>query len=485
MEIELRLPKADFIPKEEITVRASLRNNGPAPLTVAHPFDNRNWQPVFQVKGPSYPHSFAFTLRTMATEDKRLEPQGLAPVMVTIKPGETISSELPFHTYLNLSQPGEYEVVARYLWGQTEAKSDPLRFRIQPASVVAAALAADIGAAAGAPYRALVLQNGGGAKRLYEEFFVEERPDLGEVQTDSLVPQGEVGAAAARVFSPWSNFNRNELPFNWQVWTDSGRLFAKALIAPEPSIYDLGEATVLRPPLMGPGGHLEVFALADGGRELRWVHFPSPDMRGGAGPPRMEWALPVTPAAQTGRCTLAPRAAGGGWHVILASQAGDSVTLQYINASMVPGDGGPLTIQIQQAHLVPGSEPAIQAIDTGDIEIAVLVQRDRTLRDLAIARFKIDGTLRKAGEVQVTEVGQLPGAVRAGAAVFSVDPKRARQLSWLVLMRDGRVLSSSTPTKPYALDSRVVLPLELLPVSAYTYLLTIARDGLPALIPVR
>jgi hypothetical protein len=466
-----------------MTVKAWLHNNGSAAVTVPNPFDNRNWQPVFQVKGPSYPRGFAFTLRTIATDDKRLEPTGLQPAMVTIQAGQTISSDLPFHSYLKLSEPGEYEITARYHWGGGDATAPSARFRIRPLSIVAASLAADIGGGGGTPFSALVLQDGGGSKTLYEEFFVEDRPDLGEIFTDSLLPQREIGPAAARVYSPWANFDRSGVPYNWQVWTEGGRLFAEAVLAAEPQSYDIGDAAVLRPPLMGTKGDLEVFALANGGSELQWIHFSAPDMHGvESRPPLLEWRAPLTPAAQSGRCTLAPPNSGGSWHVVLAAQSGSSVSLHYVNSAMASGKGAPVTLEIPQAHLLPANEPAVQAIDASDVEVAVLVQRDR---DLAIARVKIDATALIAGEVRVTTLGQAPGTVRAAATVFSLDPRRARQLSWMVLMRDGRALTSSSPKKPYALERPVMVPLELLPVSAYTYLLTIARDGLPELMPMR
>jgi hypothetical protein len=166
----------------------------------------------------------------------------------------------------------------------------------------------------------------------------------------------------------------------------------------------------------------------------------------------------------------------------LVSQSASSVWLHYFNEAIASGKGTPFTLEIPQAHLLPASEPAVQAIDARDVEVAVLVRRDR---DLAIARVNIDATALTAGEVRVDTVGQAFGTVRAAATVFSLDPSRARQLSWIVLMRDGRALTSSSPKKPYALNSPVMVPLELLPVSAYTYLLTIARDGLPELLPMR
>ncbi len=129
---------------------------------------------------------------------------------------------------------------------------------------------------------------------------------------------------------------------------------------------------------------------------------------------------------------------------------------------------------IPEASPLPSTDPAIRVDRDGIAHVAVLFRREPRRLGLAEVVYPPDGS--PAGDLSLRELGTLPAEpVRAGAVAFSVVPEtegRPVRREWLLLLEDGAVIRgrSAAPTR---LQAPPALPLELLPLSQATYVLTV------------
>ncbi len=477
MEIKLELPRARFLPQESMALRVTLRNAGSVPLDLPDPGDNRNAQPQYVLSGPSFPKGHAFSFRSSLKAEHGAALPPAAPALKTLAPGQSMEATLPLESLVEIDKPGRYTLAASLSSGGTRAEATPLAFDIDPAELRSLALNIDDGFQKSLPIRVSCLARlPGGAGRLYQAILHEDRPDLGEVDLMTLVPLADLPAAAGEVLGVWTRHDRMDSLLNRFVWRAEGQLGVEGL-AGTPGQQLAGAALpprLLAPALMADNGELDLFGLDAEGRQLQLLRFPA---RGDA----RSWpARAVGGQVLAGRAAIGPRA-GGNRRVaaLLVDEGGEQLSLQLVEAA-ADGPGRQRGVKLGKAFAMPDTGLAVSVEADGSVRVAVPLADDAARRKLALADAVFPPGDAPA-TVQRSAGPQLPLAARSAVAAHAVTAGTRRR-DWLVLLQDGRVLfSGSNKNRPRPLNGVPVLPLQLLPMSRHSYLLSLGERHLPQL----
>lgn len=471
MQIQIELTQDRFVAKESMVATIRIRNDGAAPMDVPDPASNVNWQPVYTVRGPGFPDGYSFHFRGTALGDKRSAPVGVEPKTVRLDPGKTRSVRLPMEQLVTLTKPGEYSLSAKLDWNGVVAESKPVSFHIeQPVFRSFQVVAAD-GLQPSFPIRVYCLVGERPNPQLYMAAFNESRPDLGEIKLNSLSRIAGATPQADTVFGAWTNYDGMGTPEPGAGW-QAGAVLGLGVFGSRnsPSVTLPAVPRLVRPALGNVSGDLDVFALGGHGTELSLVHFPAE-----GGPPAIAWSQPVPAPAVAARASIAPESHGGKWFVVLVTGGKSGAGLTLVSA----GTGGTpafRTLLLSGLHPLEASEPAIYVGPDGTVHTSTLLATGPEARSLKV----VDVAWRLSGD-PVVEIGkpiELPADFRGAMAAYSVAGGRRRE--WAVLLGNGQIMSSRAPGVERTTTGRPVVPLELLPMSAITYLLTL-DEGLPRL----
>ncbi|EPX62323.1 hypothetical protein D187_008510 [Cystobacter fuscus DSM 2262] len=480
MQLRLQLPKRQFLVTEELTLQVTLVNEGPTAVELPDPFHSNNWQPVYHLTGPTQAEQATFTFRSAVSPDKRLVPEGAAPVLTRLEAGGRLESEVPLHDWARLSKPGTYQLTASLDWQGLSARSEPIDFTLAPLSVGMAALGLEETASSTGQVWVHWIHREGDTGHLYETMFVESRPDLGEVEPHSVSDVGAVGPPTVQPLSAWTNTDRMELLGVWRAWSDGATVFALPSQTParQQLRLDAPPALIVRPALMPPTGELDMFVIPPGKNEVTLARFrPSED----AAPSGSRVGHVSLPAPiQSARAALGSPEKGNVRYVVLTTQEeGQGLSLHTLHTER----GGTLgatvtTVPIPGAWALTNSEPGLWIDKKGALSAAVLVSTDPAGRDVALAEVHIGHDGKAERPALLTPIGRLPAAARAAVVRFSVSQRRPGRQEWVILLENGEFLSSGAPDQPQRPRHPPVLPLEVAPLSQATYLLTLsASDG--------
>ncbi|MBI5384820.1 MAG: hypothetical protein HZA90_09055 [Verrucomicrobia bacterium] len=480
MEIHLTLPKASFLTSEALPLRVVMTNAGAAPVEVPDPLHEANWQPTFTLTGPGLPPpGRVMSARAAVLGDLSPSPDGVAPVLRKIEPGQNFERQLPLHAWLQLSAPGPYQIAGNLEWRGLTARSAPVSFTLEKLNPVALAVGVDEGVASKRQIPAAWLHQGGKGRRLYSAVFTEERPDLAEIGPPTATYLQETGADAADLLVPWTNYDRNESFHHWFAWREGSRLFARSLLAKEPLSLDLGRPPerLLRPALLPSSGDLNILVLSGDGRELLATRFAAPSGEGAPAPGHVLWRLPLPWPLRGARAALAPPSLPNARRAALVSQDADTLLLSLLDTSKADGPGELKTVRVREARALADSEPGLWIDAAGNSHVAVLCEKPhedprRKERSLALAsaNFAPDGTL--LAPATLTVLTPLETAVKTATAAFAVAGAQA-QLGWAALLENGQVIHLHSGGQPRRLENPPAVPLELLPRSQAFYLLTL------------
>jgi hypothetical protein len=452
LQLSLGLAKQRFVSGEYVSLRVSLRNPGAAEVRIPTPFDNRNWQPEYVVRGPGGTHTS--NPRLAALPYARPNPPRSQAVLATIAPGGALEGEIPLHRLADLQSPGEYGVSLRLRWGAVRAASPEVAFRVEAVRLRGAALIED----AQGP-RILWLQAGDPGALMEEVLFpsVEAR---GELAIHLLRTVASAHSAATAPFGAPTRPSLSEALHFWVGFREPGALVVmqpgrEALRVPVPD-----GALVAQDPFVTLEGDLDL-AMADG-RALSLVRLSVER-------PSARWRLELPEAAAAIAASERLDRKGGRRIAVLAVSRG-GLEMSVVDAA-APKRRNPA--RADDAVAIAGSRIALRIDDSGASRAAVLVLRRGALA-LFDARFDASGD--PVGPPRVADLVDLGESPVAAAATF----RPSGEIAWVALLASGALVHSLART-PGPLAGVPIAPLQLYAREASLYLLVQPAVGAPRL----
>jgi hypothetical protein len=314
--------------------------------------------------------------------------------------------------------------------------------------------------------------------RLYTALYSEPIIDMHGFKAFTISAVREVGANAADVLTPWSNYNRQADIPKWRAWRESSTLVALATVMGEPQRLELGTVphALVRPALMTRSGELDVFAIGVGGRELVLARFPRPVREGEQQPPPKIMARTPLPGGFAGaRAALASEALKSERHIVVTWDEGDTFMIGHLAVS-ASGEPGTMTVsRYRAARSLPDSEPALRVDEQGVVHVAVLCETAAYQQSskLAVIDASFPPGASASVKSNVTELGALPSGMKAAAATFVVSAGAPMRRDWVILFEGNRVMNSRSGPHVQHLPGPAVLPLQLVAITDATYLITL------------
>jgi hypothetical protein len=477
VEIRLELEQQRFIAKESMVLHIHIRNTGQAPIEVPNPENNRNTQPVYTVTGPSYPegHKFHFRGVVLGNPNPPTEPE--LGGTVRLARGQTHDAALPLEQLVRFPKPGAHTISASVEIEGRSTTSAPVPFEIEAAVIRSMEILADDGMQTSNPIRILCLVGAPPHQRLYQAVFREERPDLGEVYLAKLVYVAPAPAEATEVFGPWTNHDRLDSLLNRFGWQGGARVGVEGLGGAPGLAFRFSEKPLLvRPALMPESGDLDVMALVGGGRSLQMLRFPaSPQARAA----RVVWTRQLDVASVGSRAALGTRTAGERRAAVLVAPEQNDDSRMILVESGAEGEPSLRIVHLPGAAPLPDCEPGISFLPDGTILTSALFSEKGQAREAFVVDVHWPAGSGE-GTVAREKFKRLSAMPRSAAVTYSVAGGQPRR-DWIVLLVNGTIVFSGTPTRPRGLSETPSLPLKLLGMSRMTYLLTLDQEGLPRL----
>ena len=500
MKISLKLPKPGFAVSETISLDVTLVNDAMSAVEIPDPFHAFNWQPTYTIVGPAYPNGFTFSF--LAVKRKQVNPDttGLEPQLLTLAPGEEITSDIPLGDWIPLVTPGRYQLRAQFEWQGIHAVSDPVAFDIEPLAIVATGVGLDVGCQTIRYVPVGWLRDGQQGRALGESLYYEKRPDLGEFKRLSASEVMPVGAAASEVLVPFTDYDRRVALTYWRAWREGGTICAHLAGAAEVSRAELGPSTiVIRPALMTEAGQFDVFAFDGATNEVLLARF-APGV-----PPQVIRGPRLPGRCVAGRAALDSPAHGAQRHVVVPAVDEDGSLL--VNHVAFGADGQVVTadtIAIPQAKALTGSSPALRRIDDGRLQVALLAETELrgaaaaatedldaaqqeapSARGLALVEFAFVPAGTEAPMPRVSPKGRLSRAVWAARTSFVMAPEAGDRIDWVVALEGGDILTSVSPGFAAKPDLPLAFPLEIVSLAKGAYLLALDPSSEPEFILLR
>lgn len=475
MNLEIRFAQDRFIVGETIVLYVRLTNTGSAPAEVPDPAAPGNGQPLYTVKGPSYPEGHSFRLG-----QRRLPGVPLPQELVTIAPGETFEAEVQLDVLVKFPELGEHTISARFDDDKMPAPlaAGPIPLIVEKPDIRSARIMADDGFQKSTLQRVLALVGKPG--NLYQFMYREQRPEIGEIKASGAARAyaPPVPATADSVFPPWANFDRSQVFFFRFGW--AGPTAAAVESTPDPGTstrVDLapGEREV-QPPLLTRDGSADAFVVS--ASSIRLVRFPLLQEGEKAKPVQEVWKANLpSKGAPVATAALGPEPQSVRYAMAAGpdSKDPDTAILALFDSSSSTGE--PKIVEVPGAVFLPGYEPTLWLDAEGAPHSAALAADPKEKYRLSLIRVAwnppapaegpaITRTPAVASEDPPPVAGVVTHAIAAGA---KGTPAR---VDWVVLLEDGRLLSNSSPAMPQSMAGKPVLPLQLLSMQYAKYLLT-------------
>lgn len=481
VQINLKFANNSYVVGEDIGMTVTVINRTPGEVEIPDPFHRDNWQPTYTVTGPAHPEGHTFSFRSVALQDTEPEPEGVDAVMVKLGPGQSLEKEIPLRSWAPLSEAGEYEIVAKLKWKGLAVQSAPTRFRLEKSQVESASVGVDV-EAAGTPGEWVEwFHKEPAGQRLYAALFQRPHTDVHGYEGFGVQAIFTAGAQATDLLSPWTNYNRQSELAKWRAWREGAVLVGLATAFPTAQRLELGAVPqgIVRPALMAQTGELDIFYITAGKPELALARFPAPKWEGAQTPAKVMWKLPIPEKPVAVRCAIAPASAGSERRVLIVTQEAGAVAIHFMNAGSGASAGHWETTRIPNATAMPGAEPGLRVAADGVSHAAILLETDAAKRQFAIADLEFGRDGKLTGSAVVKPLGQLEAAPKAAAAAYVVAQGAGMRRDWVVLLENGKLVHSGSEGETRELGSAPAVPLQLLPLGAGTYLLTLDANGKP------
>ncbi len=316
-----------------------------------------------------------------------------------------------------------------------------------------------------------------GTAELWQYVYHEQRPDLGVVKLVSEQAVTRVGTGVGALLLPWTNYDRMESLWLWNVWLDGGGVCALPLRSEPVVRVALGtsQARPVRPALSVASGELDMCLILGGGKQLAMVRFtPGGDGRRASG--SVLWHTPLTAAPVSERAALGPEAAGSPRRVVLVRQDEGDVVVELLDLAGEKTPAKSTTARLPGHFSIPAAEPGIRIDAQGNTFVSLLIAANQELTEISVADLVFPAGRDKPPSQEVTPVRTLDAAPVAAAIAFQSRPDRPMRRDWVVLNSNGTLVHSQSNGSPMQPQGNPVTPLELVALSQATYVLTLPGD---------
>lgn len=448
MELELKIGKTQFILKESLRLEVIVHNRGSGAVSVPAIADSRNRALSYRLMGSSFPKELVFQY---AGPDAMTIPGG--PAMLTVESGGSVSVPISIEKYWTDWKPGAHKLRAILNWGGESIESNLLLFEILNPEVKSGQVIVDSVSSSSESMRAVFLVSAGGVNRLYQGFFREARPGLETRPESNFTEAFEVPATATSVAALWADFDRRSAMVSPRyVWLRGHSAAVQEFQSP-PVTLDLGEEKLMRPGVLTRDA--DALLVSWNGSHAMLTRVPR------KGAPSKVWDATLPFSAADGRVWLTPE---GKVTVVFAAERSNTVSMFLVQEGQVIA-----TTEIENAVLLPQSEPGLAIASDGTIRASVLVAEPEQRRRISTVEWKWKhGEPGVAPERQrVVDLAQDP---RAAAVVYTFSAGVPRR-DWVILYGSEIIVTNRSPGRSRILDGTPILPLQLLPRAQTSYLL--------------
>lgn len=474
MKLSIHLPPSPrFLSGETILFTVRLTNTGKAPADAPDPEDGGSSKIRYEVQGPPYqePAGFPRGRRAITSASMPVRSKPLAP-------GATIDYEIELERIVSFPEPGEYTITT---FMGADLKADPVKITIEHPTVRAARCLVDDGFQEAALVRVLAMLGKPG--RLYQMMFREIRPAIGEIKRSGLVPAdtNPLPAEADGVYAPWTRLHRSDLDDLRTGWSSPKALAIETSEEPGSTVsFAIPDGTQpVYPSFLLRDGN--VLGFVRNPKAIQLVRFPQ------SGSAKVEWE------AKAGACTATSATLSKEGDIAYVLTVGENLGPEFGDETDVlpvslyqAGQSEPLAVELPSALPLADSEPSVWTDAEGGLHSALLVQ------DRAAAKKEEDAE-EPPVEISFVRIrwnpppdvnDGKPVVTRTRVASLAPDAKPiasrvchkvaaagAHRVDWVILLANNRLMSSTTPTQTQPVPAKLVMPLQLIPMSVATYLL--------------
>jgi hypothetical protein len=465
MQITLGLRKTTHVVHETVTVDVVVTHDGSGSVRVPDPFHCDSNAPEYTLIGPAFPRGLTFSFASAGRASPL--PAGTPQPMVDLAPGEVLESDIPLTDWIDVREPGRYELTARFETPAGTVTSAPVSFEIVAAQLVSLGLGLNVGVAGVPTIWTGWIAEASAGRILGDAVFQERRPDLGEITRHSMQAVSTVGSNATDVLVPQTNYDRMDRLTFWRVWMEGTTLHAHLAGDAAPRQLDLRPgARLIRPAVLDGHGVLDVFAIAAEPEPrivcARFVPDAAPTLLEGA-------ALHVQFLA--GCAALGPSAAGDARHLALTTVAPDGeLLLHHVGGTAVaPVSASATTIRLGRLQLLAGSQPTLRVHASGRADVALLAMTDATTRTFALVQAAF--ATHEAPTPRIETIGSLPRREEAAALAFSSSPGESDVVAWAVLLEGSELVTSASPDRTQPFPFSATDPMSLVASTHAAYVL--------------
>ncbi|MFP2911380.1 hypothetical protein ACLESD_41415 [Pyxidicoccus sp. 3LFB2] len=466
MRIQFKLPKERFIAPEERSVRLTLRNEGTAPVEMRDPFRDADQSLTYTLTGPEYPEGRSVSWRSFALMNPAYNlTMDVAP-RIQLGAGQAIEFFVDVHEWLPATRPGRYRLSAQLSQEPITATAAPVEFDIVPSTAGPASLGVDVDGHFTPGVGAVWFQDTGGQRLLlgggYDDF---DSMETGGVTWRPATVLGPVEPGSTDAMYPWSNDPQGMSSVRWMMWRNGASLLALAQPATmeNPFRFDLGAPPerIIRPPVATITGELFVAVVGAGGKNLRLIRFQSSCDATEVTPGREVGRVPLPGVPIAARATVQPASLGNGLSLLVVEEAHGGLDLHHIRTTSTGRLTRVASTLLRGVRAMPQSEPGLWIDSAGRLHAALVTASLKNPRQpmLAELRYRADGRLE--APARLTPLAKLPVAPRAAVVRHHPRAQRNGELTWAILMEDGRLLHKGTWQGPMTPKHPPALPLDL------------------------
>jgi len=469
VKLSIHLLSNRFLSGETILFTVRLTNDGAAAVEVPDPDDGGSARIRYQVVGPAYPEPAAFPRGKRATASASMS---VKPVLLA--PGAAIDYEIELERLIRFPEPGEYRVSTTMDAGGKILQADAVKITIEHPEVRSARIMADDGFQEAALQRVLVMLGTPG--RLYQMMFRENRPAIGEIKPSGLVTADTTPLPmdANAVYAPWTRFNRVDLDESRAGWISTKAIGIETSEEPGSAVtFELSkDAVPVYPPFLLRDGR--VLGWLRTNRTLQLVEFPV-----SGSPAKLEWEASCDGTTVSSAVAALSREGDIPCAMTVGQPSGGEVDTLPVSLYRA-GSGDPIVVEIPDAIPLPDSEPTAWVDKEGGVHAALLVQdkpKSKDAKTISTSYVEINWTPPPEVEKPVVNRYQVvstpvENAPVASRVCHSIARAGAFRVDWVIQLADGKSLSRTAPTEPQSFPGKPVRPLQLMPMSTATYLLT-------------
>ncbi|MBL4684377.1 MAG: hypothetical protein JKY37_07290 [Nannocystaceae bacterium] len=486
MKIQLTSTRSRFIVGESFGVHVRLVNDGAHSVVTPDPFSAQNPQPTYSVQGPSYLLTKVTSALAGAMPGHTRPPVGAPVATVTLVPGEVLEGDVPLSSWLDLQEPGTYEIVAAVEYEGRIAISPKIVLDIDGMQAQGVSIGVDEGANFASSMTASFVQRGDVDRSIYDVVLREHDPESGRMVPEGMSHRRDLDPPADCVHVPWGNRARTEASSSWRFWVTSEAGVSKLRVADSPSGEPVNTALardtqLLLPAFADADDTLDVPLLTDNGRVVEVARF-----RGGS-PPRPPkaasvWRSKPTSRVLNARLALGSPAGGNARRLVALEERDGTLTVSHY---WVDGPSTPTMSQpVSGGQFLSGAPMAVRVTSDGTTRCRFLLCTHGRAWRVYMASLDFDAEGKLTGPGAIETLVSRKSAMPAAAIEFPLHSRDDTDVAWVLTDYDGSYVWGRGGQKAIKGQVRapLVMPLQLRPLALVTYLCTLQPGQLPDLV---